>query len=114
MTYFAFLGLGTTSLPMNPSLSSRLKSRVSQTPWNGALPSPLKLLLADELRAGNSIQGIADGGADPDTVMRVLLHRPFFRQPAALPTEVYFRPATTPGAWSSEYYTESPRCVLAA
>lgn len=114
MTYFAFCGTEPTSLPMNPSLSSRIISRATRAPWNGALPRPLKLLLAEELRAGNSIQHVAGSHRDPETVLLVLLERPFLRRSTPLPDEVRFRQMEAADAWPSEYYTESPKCVLAS
>jgi hypothetical protein len=86
----------------------------SNAPWTGALPTPLKRLLADELRAGNSIQYVAGCGLDPETVLVVLMARPFLPRRGPLPESVYFRQANTPDAWPAEYYTEAPKCVLAA
>jgi hypothetical protein len=82
--------------------------------WTGALPTPLKRLLADELRAGNSIQYVAGCGLDPQTVLLVLLARPFLPRRGPLPEEVFFRQVNAPDAWPAEYYTEGPKCVLAA
>jgi len=86
----------------------------SNTPWTGALPTPLKHLLDDELRAGNSIQYVAGCGLDPETVLLVLLARPFLSRSEPLPDKVFFRQVTAPDAWPAEYYTEEPKCVLAA
>jgi hypothetical protein len=86
----------------------------SNAPWTGALPTPLKRLLADELRAGNSIQYVAGCGLDPETVLLVLLARPFLPRPGPLPEKVFFRQANAPDAWPAEYYTQEPKCVLAA
>lgn len=99
---------------MNSISSSTSKTRVSRTQWNGALPSPLKLLLAEELRAGNSIQYVAGSHRDPETVLLVLLERPFLRRSTPLPEDVRFRQVEAPDAWPSEYYTESPKFVLAS
>ena len=86
----------------------------SNEPWTGALPTPLKHLLDDELRAGNSIQYVAGCGLDPETVLLVLLSRPFLPRRDPLPEDVFFRQVTAPDAWPAEYYTEDPKCVLAA
>jgi len=86
----------------------------SNTPWTGALPTPLKRLLADELRAGNSIQYVAGCGLDPETVLLILLARPFLPRREPLPDNVFFRQVNAPDAWAAEYYTDEPRCVLAA
>src|SRR5258708_12043495 len=98
---------------MNPTTCLNPKTRVPKAPWNGALPSPLKLLLAEELRAGNSIQYVAGSHRDPETVLLVLLERPFLRRSTPLPEEVRFRQVKAPDAWPSEYYTESPKITLA-
>lgn len=86
----------------------------SNEPWTGALPAPLKRLLADELRAGNSIQYVAGCGLDPETVLLVLLAQPFLSRRGPLPEKVFFRQVNAPDAWPAEYYTEEPKCVLAA
>lgn len=86
----------------------------SNAPWTGALPAPLKHLLDDELQAGNSIQYVAGCSLDTETVLLVLLARPFLPRRAPLPDSVFFRQVTDPEAWPAEYYTEDPRCVLAA
>lgn len=99
---------------MNTASSSDLLHDDSNEPWTGALPSPLKRLLADELRAGNSIQYVAGCGLDPETVLLVLLARPFLPRREPLPDKVFFRQVNDPDAWPAEYYTEEPKCVLAA
>jgi hypothetical protein len=99
---------------MNYDSSSDLLPDDSDAPWTGALPTPLKRLLADELRAGNSIQYVAGCGLDPETVLLVLLARPFIPRPGPLPEQVFFRQAHAPDAWPAEYYTREPKCVLAA
>ena len=99
---------------MNNDSSSELPAHDSNAPWTGALPVPLKRLLADELRAGNSIQYVAGCGLDPETVLLVLLARPFLTRREPLPETVFFRQIEAPDAWPAEYYTEEPKCVLAA
>lgn len=99
---------------MNNHSSPDLLPDDSNAPWTGALPTPLKHLLADELRAGNSIQYVAGCGLDPETVLLVLLARPFLSRRESLPDTVFFRQVTAPDAWPAEYYTEEPKCVLAA
>ena len=99
---------------MNNVSSSDLLPNDSNTPWTGALPTPLKRLLADELRAGNSIQSVAGCGLDPETVLLILLARPFLPRREPLPEKVFFRQVEDPDAWPAEYYTEDPKCVLAA
>ncbi len=99
---------------MNENTSPAISFNDSNAPWTGALPTPLKRLLADELRAGNSIQYVAGCGLDPETVLLVLLARPFLSQPGPLPEKVFFRQVKAPDAWPAEYYTEEPKCVLAA
>ena len=99
---------------MNGNASPDLLPNDSNTPWTGALPTPLKRLLADELHAGNSIQYVAGCGLDPETVLLVLLERPFRPRPEPLPDDVFFRQVNSPDAWPAEYYTEEPKCVLAA
>jgi hypothetical protein len=99
---------------MKSDISPDILPNDSNAPWTGALPTPLKRLLADELRAGNSIQYVAGCGLDPKTVLLVLLARPFFSRPEPLPETVFFRQVKSPDAWPAEYYTEEPKCVLAA
>lgn len=99
---------------MNSITSQEISPNDSNAPWTGALPTPLKRLLADELRAGNSIQYVAGCGLDPETVLLVLLARPFLPQCGPLPEKVFFRQVSSPDAWPAEYYTEEPKCVLAA
>src|SRR2546423_6685849 len=99
---------------MNTDSSPDVLPNDSNTPWTGALPTPLKRLLADELRAGNAIQYVAGCGLDPETVLLVLLARPFLSRREPLPDKVFFRQVTAPDAWPAEYYTEEPKCLLAA
>ena len=99
---------------MNNNSFPDLSADNSNAPWTGALPTPLKRLLADELRAGNSIQYVAGCGLDPETVLLVLLARPFLTRREALPEQVHFRQNNEPNAWPAEYYTDEPKCVLAA
>lgn len=99
---------------MNSNTSPDLLTDDSNAPWTGALPTPLKHLLADELRAGNSIQYVAGCGLDAETVLLVLLARPFLPRREPLPEKVFFRAVNAPDAWPAEYYTEEPKCVLAA
>ncbi len=99
---------------MNTDSSPDVLPNDSNTPWTGALPTPLKRLLADELRAGNSIEYVAGCGLDPETVLLVLLARPFLPRRGPLPEKVFFRQVSAPDAWPAEYYTEAPKCVLAA
>jgi hypothetical protein len=95
-------------------MNTDTSSEDTNAPWTGALPAPLKRLLADELRAGNSIQYVAGCGLDPETVLLVLLARPFLPRREPLPEKVFFRQVNAPDAWPAEYYTEEPKCVLAA
>lgn len=99
---------------MNSDAPAEISSNDSNAPWTNALPTPLKLLLADELRAGNSIQYVAGCGLDPETVLLVLLAKPFLPRHGPLPENVFFRQVNAPDAWPAEYYTEEPKCVLAA
>src|SRR3954465_12969230 len=99
---------------MNYDSSSDLLTDDSDAPWTGALPTPLKRLLAEELRAGNSIQYVAGCGLDPETVLLVLFARPFLSRRDPRPENVFFRQVTADDAWPAEYYTEEPKCVLAA
>ncbi len=99
---------------MNKKPSPDLLPNDSNTPWTGALPAPLKRLLADELHAGNSIQYVAGCGLDPETVLLVLLARPFRPRREPLPDDVFFRQVNASDAWPAEYYTQEPKCVLAA
>lgn len=99
---------------MNNDSSPDPSADDSNAPWTGALPTPLKRLLAEELRAGNSIQYVAGCGLDPETVLLVLLARPFLPRREPLPDEVFFRQVDQPDAWPAEYYTAEPKCVLAA
>src|SRR6476660_4898371 len=62
---------------MNSDTSPDTLPNDSTAPWTGALPTPLKRLLTDELRAGNSIQYVAGCGLDPETALLILLARPF-------------------------------------
>lgn len=99
---------------MNNDSSPGALPNDSNAPWTGALPAPLKRLLAEELHAGNSIQYVAGCGLDPETVLLVLLARPFRPRHEPLPDDVFFRQVNSPDAWPAEYYTEEPKCVLAA
>jgi len=99
---------------MNSATATEISPNDSNAPWTGALPTPLKRLLADELRAGNSIQYVAGCGLDPETVLLVLLERPFLPRRGPLPEDVFFRQVKSPDAWPAEYYTAEPKCVLAA
>jgi len=99
---------------MNSAAFPHISPNDSNAPWTAALPTPLKRLLDDELRAGNSIQYVAGCGLDPETVLLVLLTRPFLFRREPLPDKVFFRQVTAPDAWPAEYYTEEPKCVLAA
>jgi hypothetical protein len=99
---------------MNSDTFPEISADDSNAPWTGALPTPLKRLLADELRAGNSIQYVAGCGLDPETVLLVLLAHPFHSRREPLPEKVFFRQVNTADAWPAEYYTEAPKCVLAA
>jgi len=99
---------------MNSDTFPEISPDDSNAPWTGALPTPVKRRLADELRAGNSIQYVAGCGLDPETVLLILLARPFLSRPGPLPEKVFFRQVNAPDAWPAEYYTEEPKCVLAA
>ena len=114
MTYIGPAKSSSSFALMNFTLPLESIICAPKAPWNGALPRPLKLLLAEELRAGNSIQHVAGTHRDPDTVMLVLLERPFLRRATPLPATVRFRQPKTPDAWPSEYYTESPKFILAS
>ena len=70
---------------MNSNTVTEILPDDSNSPWTGALPTPLKHLLADELRAGNSIQYVAGCGLDPETVLLVLLARPCLPRRGPLP-----------------------------
>lgn len=99
--------------PMNTTSVICIPNERPKTCWSGALPAPLKRLLTDELQAGNEIQSIAAHNLDPEALLLVLA-RPFVRQPGTVQTDVRSRPATAPNAWPIEYYTDLPKCVLAA
>ena len=111
---FRFQQVNEFNSDMNSDSVTEIPPNDSSTPWTGALPTPLKRLLADELRAGNSIQYVAGCTLDPATVLLILLERPFLPRREPLPANLFFRQVKAPDAWPAEYYTAEPKCVLAA
>ena len=93
--------------------STTITPTTSIHPWIQALPDPLRILLAEELDAGNSVQFVAGTGPDPRTAVLIVLAEPFRRQPAQVPRGITYLENENDW-WASEYRTDDASSVLAA
>jgi hypothetical protein len=77
-----------------------------------ALAQELRVLLEDELSAGNRVVETHHGWPGQDSIL-VMLERPFIKKPDPLPPGVVFREVNDPHWWKAEYEHEGTRHILA-